>query len=163
MLRCLPLKLLSWRPCFPNPLSRLTVDQMEALPRLETWKERVLARKVSVYDGDTLTLVVQVNGRLFRRRCRCVGYDAPELKGQNAETEAARAARDYLVSLTPEGVFYVDCHGHDKYGRLLVEWEVQSTSDPTSRVPLREEMILRGHGYAYQGGRKRVKGVAGSG
>ena len=39
----------------------------------------------NVYDGDTFTVVYIQNGILCKRRCRCMGYDAPELKTKNPE------------------------------------------------------------------------------
>lgn len=70
--------------------------RVDRIPRAETEARRVWAKLVSVYDGDTVTLLVVHNGRVRRRRCRCVGYDSPELRGTtSAEKERAEAVRSF--------------------------------------------------------------------
>ena len=109
----------------------------------------MLVRCTDVYDGDTFTVLMRHDGRVVRRRCRCLGYDAPELRGPNANKDVALAARDHLASVMPKGVFSVQFDGTDKYGRLLVTFSVNGES-------LAEHMVRLGHGYAYDGGSKRT-------
>ena len=126
---------------------RLRGVDVTVLPRVESEHSSVLMRVASIYDGDTFTAVITVRGgRLRRRRCRCVGYDSPELRNPDTKV-AALAARAFLEERLPTGVFRADTHGLDKYGRLLVDVRVRGER-------LADMMIRSGHGYAYDGGTK---------
>ena len=131
-------------------VSQLLEDAASDAPRYETRTGTILARVVDVYDGDTFTILLVSEGIVYRRRCRCLGYDAPEMRGVNAEKDRAIAARDHLAKVLPKGVFSLDFSGTDKYGRLLVTCRVGRDER------LDEHMIRHGHGYAYHGGRKRT-------
>jgi endonuclease YncB( thermonuclease family) len=121
----------------------------DTAPRYENRSGTLLARKVSVYDGDTFTILfVAEDGKAYRRRCRCLGYDSPEMRGKDANKAKATEARDYLDSILPTGVFSLDYEGLDKYGRLLVTFDV-------GRESLSDHMVRMGHGYPYDGGTKR--------
>ena len=108
-----------------------------------------MALGADVYDGDTFTALIVVEGVVYRRRCRCIGYDSPEMKGPNAKKPDAIAARDHLKRVVPTGVFKMDVSGTDKYGRLLVTFKVGNET-------LAEHMVRSGHGYIYSGGTKRA-------
>ena len=124
-------------------------DQME--PRYEDRKGELLAKCVDIYDGDTFTALIVVDGRAYRRRCRCIGYDSPEMRGPHADKVKAQAARDELQSVIPNGIFLLTFEGTDKYGRLLVKFKVNRTDEW-----LADYMIRMGHGVAYDGGKKKV-------
>lgn len=116
-------------------------------PRYEQLSGTTLARCVDVYDGDTLTVLLLHDGQPVRRRCRCLGYDSPEMRGAAANKPLALAAREHLKGLVPSGVFRIHFRGTDKYGRLLVSF-------PVGGEPLAAHMIRAGHGYEYHGGAK---------
>ena len=109
----------------------------------------MLVRLVDVYDGDTFTVLLLHDRRVCRRRCRCLGYDAPELKGPTADMASAIAAREHLKTLIPSSLFKLEYAGTDKYGRLLVTFMV-------GKETLAQHMIRMGHGYEYNGGKKRA-------
>ena len=128
MLRCVPCRLL----CTAS-----------TVPRSETAHRTVWARVVDVYDGDTFTILFEDHdGKIRRRRCRTMGYDAPEMRDKTKKAEAI-AARVRLRELLPSCVFLLRICGLDKYGRLLV------------KMPrICKKMIEEGHGYEYYGGTK---------
>ena len=83
----------------------------------------MLARIISVYDGDTITagILLNLNGIYspIKINMRCLGYNAPEMKVA-AEKELATACRDYLRSLIHDKVVLLDIKDEmDKYGRCL--------------------------------------------
>jgi len=123
--------------------------QVEKSPRFENRKGHMIVNLVDVYDGDTFTVAFVYDGSVFRRRCRCLGYDSPEMKGQNADKPRAVAARDYLRSIIPRGAFILHYEGFDKYGRLLVTFNICGET-------LADHMIRMQHGYAYTGGTKKT-------
>ena len=81
------------------------------------------AKVVSVYDGDTVTLLIDVGFSCFRKeKVRLLRINAPELK--NESRPAGLAARDYLRDLLPAGTACVVTTLKDKqekYGRYLAE------------------------------------------
>lgn len=73
-----------------------------------------VGRVVSVYDGDTLTALCTNHAGRVQVKVRLKGIDAPEI----GEPGAA-AARQQLTTWTLNQVVTLECHGHDRYGRLL--------------------------------------------
>ncbi len=81
------------------------------------------ATVVSVYDGDTATLLIDVGFSCFRKeKVRLLRIDAPELTGQTRA--AGLASRDYLRAILPFGsscVVTTIKDKQEKYGRYLAE------------------------------------------
>jgi endonuclease YncB( thermonuclease family) len=118
--------------------------------RFEKKTFRMWMKIVDVYDGDTVTVVCFVNNNPVRWRCRLQGFDAPELRSKN-EHEKAKAvlAREFLKTILPHTIFHGSCNGLDKYGRLLLN--IRHKNMDISQI-----MIENGHGYPYNGGKKKV-------
>lgn len=78
----------------------------------------------SIYDGDTVTLDVDLGCFVWKanEKCRLYGIDTPELRG--SEKIAGKAARDFLRAILPDGsliTIKTQLDKSGKYGRLLVE------------------------------------------
>jgi len=81
------------------------------------------ARVVSVYDGDTITVNIDLGFgvTMHKQKIRLLGIDTPELRGSEEEKTKGRAARDYLRDLI-DGRHIMLKTKKDKtgkYGRLL--------------------------------------------
>ena len=114
-------------------------------------------RVVSVYDGDTVTVIVPFETKFFKTKCRLMGIDTPELRTRDpAEKAAGYAARDYLRTLIDQKHVWVQCGGYDKYGRLLGTIYLTSTLEAPSA---NEQMLLQGHAKSYYGGTKEAFSV----
>ena len=114
------------------------------------------AKVVSVYDGDTCQVVL-LHGSygLKRFSLRIVGIDTPEMKGGTPETKAAAVvARDRLRALVLNKVVVLKLEGNDKYGRLLGDIVVPSSSLCASTVLVSTLMIDEGLANPYDGGTK---------
>lgn len=106
------------------------------------------------HDGDTLTVI-----RLARTgpdtvtaervHVRLAHIDTPELHGGTEQSRAAaRAARERLRSLAPDGVSATLYDlGPDKYGRTLAQVDVGG-------VNVGETLLREGHAKPYEGGAK---------
>ena len=111
------------------------------------------AKVVDVYDGDTCTIVFKWEGKYRKFKCRCYGYDSPEMKPRlNIENrdeikENAVKAKERLIELTAD-IVRIECMDFDKYGRLLVKLYKNNNS------LINDIMINEGHGYVYHGGTK---------
>ena len=82
----------------------------------------VWVKCLSVYDGDTYTVAFHHDGKRYRWKCRCAGWDAPEMRTKNAnEKEAAQKAKERMVEWwqSRKWVARLEIQGWDKYGRLL--------------------------------------------
>jgi len=125
----------------------------------------VNGRVVSVYDGDTLRIVFRYKGELQQHNCRMLGYDSPEMKppiqNKNRELEKnaallAKAALEKLVNQTRSYV-KVECHGFDKYGRILVVLYSRNRcwcGTNFKEYNINKYMIENGFGVPYDGGTK---------
>lgn len=107
------------------------------------------AHVVRVYDGDTVTAVLDLGMSITRKcSCRLAGVDTPEIRTKVAgEKEAAYAARDRVRDLILDKWVTLQSTGKpDKYGRLIVRiW----TDDGQC---VNDLLIEEGHAIAYDGG-----------
>lgn len=111
------------------------------------------AKVVDVYDGDTCTIVFKWEGKYRKFKCRCYGYDSPEMKprldieNRDEIKENAIKAKNRLTELT-KNIVRIECMNFDKYGRLLVKLY------KSNNISINEIMVNEGHGYVYHGGTK---------
>lgn len=109
----------------------------------------VKAKVISVYDGDTFTAAVSLPigeiapgtscgscGNIDLQttpvafKCRIAAIDTPELRTRNKhEKQLGYIARDKVCDLIMDKMVTLDCHGFDKYGRLLVSVFEKSAGD----------------------------------
>lgn len=119
-----------------------------SLNNYSTW-----VRVVDVYDGDTFKVIMSYRGYVNQWTVRMNGYDSPEMKplksnpNREKEKEAAKKARDALITHFKNHIF-IKIVGFDKYGRLLVEAY-------NGKTHINSWMIQNGHGYPYDGGKKK--------
>lgn len=109
------------------------------------------AKAISVYDGDTVTLVVDLGFKISTEvKLRLEGIDTPELRGGSDETkQRARDARDHLRRRLDEGAVRVQTTKKGKYGRWLgVLWVGDSTES------INDELVRLGHAKPYSGGKR---------
>ena len=138
----------------PKSLVRLDTRDLpvEAKVHREIW-----GKLVSAYDGDTITVAMDLGAGYVAVKCRMQGYDSPEMKppkgASNREQTKrdAAAAREYLLGLLggEDATHMFFSKGRDKYGRLLVNCLVEGRW-------VSDLMIDAGHGYAYDGGTKKI-------
>ena len=107
---------------------------------------------VSVYDGDTVKIVIPLTDkepdRLYRWNCRLINVDTPEIRTRNKkEKEFGKQVRDFLKEKILDKVVTVSCLDFDKYGRLLVELFINDES-------INNWLIDKGYAKKYDGGKK---------
>jgi endonuclease YncB( thermonuclease family) len=117
-----------------------------------------LGLPTNIYDGDTLSIIFRYNGESIKYRCRCLGYDSPEMKpslsNPNRENEKvlATTAKNRFIELlnkSPDGIIRFECFDFDKYGRILVKiWNL------VDEKSINDIMVEEGHGKTYDGGKK---------
>lgn len=106
------------------------------------------ARIVSVYDGDTVTVDIDVGFGvwLHKQKLRLFGINAPEVRGE--EREAGIESRDALRAMLPVGRSVVIATKRDKkgkYGRWLAEVYYASPTNPNGpMMSATEALVQRG-------------------
>lgn len=141
---------------------------------LEGWSGSV--RVVDIYDGDSVQIVLNDNGRFFRVKCRLSGIDTCEIRSKRAENKRlAYAARNRLASLVTEcsadsfkgasrrvlrdalekspAILHARCGRADKYGRALIKLFSES-GDVASGASLGARLVSERLAYRYHGGTK---------
>lgn len=111
-----------------------------------------IRRVLSVYDGDTVTLELDLGFDItYRAKCRLYGIDTPEMRGGTPETKEAaikakEAVKDWLEARKRRLWFVSNEKERGKYGRAL--------GDITDFAPngdtLTGYMLAEGHAVEYE-------------
>ena len=117
-----------------------------------------LAKVISVYDGDTVTLgfCIPNTDLIFKWKCRLLGIDTPELRTKNEiEKKCATEARDALKLKIPIGsIVKIRCGDFDKYGRILVRI-FTINSDNIEIECINDFLVNNKYAKEYDGGKKQ--------
>ena len=89
----------------------------------EKWIPPISRVKViSVYDGDTITIVARISGKPYQFKCRLARIDCAEIRGSSpGEKKVAIEAKDALSSKIMGKMITLNDIKFEKYGRLLCE------------------------------------------
>ena len=144
-----------WASLITAAILFLLQQQGKPLTKTGAVENGDLLRDVSVasgYDGDTFKINLNCSFAVYCEKVpvRVRGVDCPEIKAKTAREKAlaqeAKAFTKKFLSQSP--ITLTDC-GRDKYFRLLCGVTNAAGKD------LAEELIRRGLGYAYDGGKKQ--------
>lgn len=138
------------------------------VPEFSFAGRKLWARVVSVYDGDTMTVVFPVEEKPWRFNVRLYGIDTCEMKSKDAANkDLAVRARNRVIELvagvklgdqagkkeivkvfeTAEHKVWLECLEFDKYGRVLVK--VYRT--PEDAQCINDVLVHEKLAYAYFG------------
>lgn len=140
-----------------NNLSLCSIDS-DTLPYFSFENKQVVAKICNVYDGDTFSAIFYYGELPIKYRCRCLGYDSPEMKplksvlNRDTIIEKAKQSKNKFIELVnkhPSKLVILNCDKFDKYGRILVT--IFNGVDETS---VNQIMINDGFGNVYDGGTK---------
>lgn len=108
---------------------------------------------VSVYDGDSITVVFMPQGldKFYKYKIRLTGIDTPEIRTKNEnEKKKAILVRDFLREKILNKIITIKCENFDKYGRLLAKvYMIGETKN------INDIMIEKKYAYAYDGETKQ--------
>lgn len=113
-------------------------------------KQRLSARHeatvVSVYDGDTMTVDVEIwPGLTWRGKVRVRGVDTPEIQTKSKrEKRRALLARDFVRKRIGKTVYLENVKQGSFGGRVVATVRLRDGSD------LAKVLIRKGHGKAYK-------------
>ena len=163
--------------CFSSSYdqSKFEPYTFELTPEFSLKDQELVARVVDIYDGDTITVVLNIFNKFFKFTTRLSGIDTCEMKSkENANKELAYKARNRLVQLitsTIPGIeiprseirrilnnkvylIKIKCGQFDKYGRLLGEIYVKNESLSLNQILINEKLA-----YSYDGKTKYTEEV----
>lgn len=112
------------------------------------------AQCLSVYDGDTVTLMIDQGMKHYARvKVRLLGINTPEIRTRDLDEKArGQEAKLYLQNLIEGKTVVVHTVEKGKFGRWLgVIWVYQEDME-TLDESVNDEMIRSGHAVAYDGG-----------
>lgn len=156
---------------------------MAAIPEFSLNGKKLFGRIVSVYDGDTITVALNVFGNYYKFSVRLAGIDTCEIKSKDeALKKHAVAARNRLISIVcglPMDevaakklmsrkeictffekntiIVSLDCQEFDKYGRLLAKVFPLSKTEGSVKVggeDISETLVKEKYAYRYGGDTK---------
>ncbi len=147
-------------------IEALTKSQLEYMLKSDSKTEiftlnsrNILAKIVSVYDGDSCKANIYVGDVLSQFSLRLMGYDSPEIRTKNAsEKECANISKACLQLLLLDKVVRLECLDFDKYGRVLanvyVRLKVLSGEGGCKELNVNNFMVKHRLGHPYFGDKK---------
>ena len=114
-----------------------------------------------VVDGDTIDALIDVGFDIWiKKRIRYSGIDTWESRTRDlAEKakglEAKARNKELLMEVSSKsGYFRLKSYGVGKYGRVLGEIFIEDAEG--KQYNINETLIAEGHGYVYDGGKKKM-------
>lgn len=109
------------------------------------------AKVVSVYDGDTITIIFKYKFDYVKWKCRLLYVDTPEIKSNcELEKQYAITVRNILRDKILNKTLKIRCGGFDKYGRLLIE-----IFDDNGISSINHWLITNNYAFEYDGKTKK--------
>ena len=115
-----------------------------------------IAEVVSVYDGDTITCVVDLGFKTFQRiKVRLVGIDTPEIRTKDLEEKKkGYETRDWLRERILGKKVLLHTKESGKFGRWLgMIWEMDQNL-PEFNNSYNNQLITEGFAKEYHGGKR---------
>jgi micrococcal nuclease len=130
-----------------NKLYSLNPDKV---PRIYYLGKIRKARVVSVYDGDTITVLMYWKKLPIRTNIRIYGIDTPELNSKNKRVrEKALEAKQLVHELLYEKIVPIKLVKADKYGGRIVGVVYTKKKEMVSEI-----LLEKGLAKPYFGGQK---------
>ena len=114
-----------------------------------------------VVDGDTIDALIDVGFDIWiKKRIRYSGIDTWESRTRDlAEKakglEAKARNKELLMEVrSKSGYFRLKSYGVAKYGRVLGEIFIEDAEG--KQYNINETLVAEGHGYVYDGGKKKL-------
>lgn len=137
-------------------IKRLTEAKPKAVQEFSFDGYECLGKVIRVHDPDTITVIFEYNGNLYKKNLRLNGVDAPELHSTNKkEADLCKAGQKVLADLTLNQIIKIKMGKFDKYGRILSSIFTYDTEIDIIRI-----LIDGGFVRLYDGGKKEVWNIA---
>jgi len=141
---------------------RLRKANLKNTPKFNFANQTHYCKVIKIYDGDTITIAMEIHNKIYKYSLRMLGYDSPEIKppknqkNRDKEIKAAKEARKALVDKIDNKIVKVKLEDFDKYGRLLGTVYLEKGNLCCKSVEnINDYMIHNNYGYPYKGGTKK--------
>ena len=125
-------------------------DASSSVPFFSLKGHKCKAKVVHIYDGDTVHLVFEMFGKLYKWHIRIAHIDTPELRTKNTkEKDLGYIVKHHLQEMIGDKIVDIVCLDFDKYGRLLAEITFKG-------LRIDQWMIENGYAHPYEGKTKMV-------
>ena len=131
--------------CVPNKIPWLSLDGI-------TCKCKV----ISVYDADTVTVILPLNDKLYKVKCRLFGIDSAEKRTKNLEEKkVALESTEWLRSQINDQVIWIKCGKWGKYGGRMIGTLYMTEEDMKNDKSVNMKIVEKGYAYKYNGKKKQ--------
>lgn len=111
---------------------------------------------VDVYDADTVTLMLPLEGKLYMVKCRLFGIDSAEKRTKNLEEKkVSLEAAKWLSELIKGKVIWVKCGDWGKYGGRMLGTLYMTKEDMDADHSINNKIVKMGYAYVYNGKKKK--------
>ena len=129
----------------------MSLEEQTDAPFFTLQGHECIGKIVKVYDADTVHILMEVFGTLYRWKCRIMHVDTPELRTRDEnEKKHGYMAKEALSNLILNKTVNVKCFKFDMYGRVLVELTLKNEDD-SSEIRIHEWLLENGHAHRYEG------------
>ena len=129
----------------------MSLEEQTDAPFFTLQGHECMGKIVKVYDADTVHILMEVFGTLYRWKCRIMHVDTPELRTKDEnEKKHGYMAKEALSNLILDKIVNVKCFKFDMYGRVLVELTLKNEDD-SSEIRIHEWLLENGHAHRYEG------------
>jgi len=110
---------------------------------------RYNAKVLDVYDGDTMTLLIDVGFNIhLKEKVRLTGIDTPEIRTSSTREKIHGIhVRDYLREMLLGNIVEIETTKEGKFGRYLVDVFYED-------LHINQHLIDRGDAKPYDGGKR---------
>ena len=128
-------------------------------PWLSFEGKKLEAKVIDIYDGDTITIAIPFENKIYKQKCRLCNLDTAEIRTKNTEEKTVGIkGREFVKELVLGKRVYIKCGKDDKYGRLLIQVFLSTPKRCTFGTrcyrydkDLSSMIIDAGLGYEYDG------------
>jgi endonuclease YncB( thermonuclease family) len=111
---------------------------------------------VSVYDADTITIVLKWDNDMYKVKCRLLGIDSAEKRTKNLEEKkVAMKGQNWLETLILDKIIWVKCGKWGKYGGRMLGTLYMTKNDLDINSSINSMIIDKGYAYKYSGKKKQ--------
>ena len=128
----------------------VNVKTHKDVPYFNFKNKSFIAMPCKIYDGDTFSVIFDYKGELIKYRCRCYGYDTPEMRqpknnpNRDHEKKLALEAKYRITELLeahPSKLIRIECLDFFLFAGSWGNEPAQTESEPI--LPIREPRIRR--------------------
>ena len=127
----------------------MSLEVQNDAPYFSLQGHECMGKIVKVYDADTVHILMEFFGTVYKWKCRIMHVDTPELRTiDENEKKHGYIAKEALSNLILDKIVNVKCFKFDMYGRVLVELTLTTEETP---ILIHQWLLDNGYAHRYEG------------